>query len=312
MTADFMHKTVALKFRLGEFVFFSARFSGFVRDSVLAMAARECVEPDELAVLLREVDVVYTPSYPVGAQLPRLSAYGDAFRYVPVQYDRFYIEIKGSFEDYLGKFSSKTRSTLKRKARKFAEHSGGQIKCCEFVKPEEMLEFHKLARQVAELTYQERLLGGALPAGEKFCEEMQELSRNDRVRAYVLFCETQPIAYLYCPMTDGVLVYDFLGYDPSYSDWSPGTVLQYVVLERLFREGRNLVFDFTEGAGPHKALFATNCIPCGDIYYFRRSIRSILIVCLHALVVTLSRSVTGAAKLIGVKSWLKKLIRSKA
>jgi hypothetical protein len=35
-------------------------------------------------------------------------------RFVPVQYRRFYIEIKGDFDGYLANLSPKSRSTLRR------------------------------------------------------------------------------------------------------------------------------------------------------------------------------------------------------
>ena len=41
---------------------------------------------------------------------------------------------------------------------------------------------------------------------------------------------------------------------------SPGTVLQYLALESIFDEKVNSYFDFGEGEGDHKKMFATNFI----------------------------------------------------
>lgn len=312
MTASWTRRTISLTFRLGEFKVFSARLSAAVADVHFPLLPREVAIPSDGVAMLSEVDVLLMSSCPTATPLPRLSLTANGIRYVPLQYDHFYIDVSGSFEDYLGKFSSKTRSTLKRKLKKFAEVSGGQIEWREFSQPEDMTEFHRLARQVAIKTYQERVFGGGLPDNERFHEEMKQLSSHDCVRAYILFHATKPVAYLYCPIRNGILCYDFLGYDPDVGNLSPGTILQYLALERLFEKPVGSIFDFGEGAGSHKELFASNCVRCADVYYFRRSMHNILLVSFHAFLTALSNGVVKTTKALGIKSWLKKLIRSKS
>ncbi len=82
------------------------------------------------------------------------------------------------------------------------------------------------------------------------------MASTDSVRAYVLFLHGKAVAYLCCPVVNGVLLYSYLGYDPKHADLSPGTVLQYLVFESLFEEKRFRAFDFTEGQGEHKSSSA--------------------------------------------------------
>jgi hypothetical protein len=126
-------------------------------------------------------------SQPVQQTLPRLSVFPDAIRYIPSQYERFYIELEGSFAEYLNKFSSKSRWTLLQKIRKFAAFSRSQVDWRVYRTVKEIEEYYPLARQVSAATYQERLLNAGLPEQGEFRTETFALARLDRVRGYLLF-----------------------------------------------------------------------------------------------------------------------------
>jgi CelD/BcsL family acetyltransferase involved in cellulose biosynthesis len=185
------------------------------------------------------------------------------------EYARSYIDMARSFDDYLARFSGKTRSTLRRKRRKFEDAGGGMLDLREYRRPEDMDEFVHLALPLSQRTYQARLLDAGLPESETARAEMRELAWQDRVRAFLLFLKNKPVAYLYLPVTGETLVYAYLGYDPDHANLSPGTVLQMAALESLFAERRFRYFDFTEGEGAHKALFGTDSITCASFLLLR-------------------------------------------
>jgi CelD/BcsL family acetyltransferase involved in cellulose biosynthesis len=247
---------------------------------------------------------------PVAENLPRFTMASDSIRYVRAEYDHCYIHIQGSFAEYLQKFSPKTRSTLSRKVKKYAQFSGGQTVWREYSRPGEMEEAYELARVVSAKTYQERLLNAGLPTREEFRRNIEELSQNDAIRCWILFHQEKPVAYLWCPVVAGTLLYEHLGYDPEYSECSPGTVLQYLVLQKIFSERRFQFFDFGQGDGPHKRFFATSTIRSADIYHFRPRARHALLVGGHIGINALSRSIVGALDSVGLKSKIKSLFRS--
>ena len=185
------------------------------------------------------------------------------------EYSRSYIDMDCSYEDYLARFSGKTRSTLRRKRRKFETAGGGTLDLREYRRPEDMDEFVRLALPLSRKTYQARLLDAGLPESETARAEMRELAWQDRVRAFLLFLGGDPVAYLYLPVSGNTLVYAFLGYDPEHADLSPGTVLQMAALESMFAENRFRYFDFTEGEGAHKALFGTDSAQCASFLMLR-------------------------------------------
>jgi CelD/BcsL family acetyltransferase involved in cellulose biosynthesis len=218
--------------------------------------------------------------------------------------------MRQSFAEYKDKFSSKTRSTLNRKIRKYAEYCGGEISWRVYRTPEEMPEFFQLARAVSRITYQEKLLDAGLPDSEEFQHEMKRLAEQGQARGFILFHQERPVSYLYCPVDDGVLIYAFLGYDPEYMNYSVGTVLQWLALESLFEENEFRFFDFTEGQSEHKKLFATHSVQCANVFFLRSSLRNKFLLHSQKAFDDFSKSVGDMLHHLGIKTVVKKLMRS--
>lgn len=186
-------------------------------------------------------------------------------------YRRHYINMAGEFSDYMARFSAKTRSSLKRKRRKLVELADGVLDMEEFRTPSEVERFFAEAMPLSRRTYQSRLLDAGLPESDAARSAALELAAQDQLRAFLLRIKGNAIAYLYLPIKDATLIYAFLGYDPDFAQYSPGTVLQLQALERLFAEERYRYFDFTEGEGAHKALFGTDWVEACSFFLLRAS-----------------------------------------
>jgi len=172
-----------------------------------------------------------------------------------------------------------------------------------------MREFFQLARTVSKLTYQERLLNAGIPDSDVFLQQAEALAAENRVRAYVLFDDAKPVSYLYCPVNDGVLIYAYLGYDPEYRNMSVGTILQWLALEQLFAEACFKAFDFTEGEGDHKRLFATHERQCANVVFVKKTLRNMAIVHGHLYMETLSKRLGGLSEKFGLKTKIKRILR---
>ncbi|WP_086608493.1 GNAT family N-acetyltransferase [Erythrobacter donghaensis] len=179
-------------------------------------------------------------------------------------YRRHYIDMGGSFADYLAGFSGKTRSTLRRKAKRLAEVPGGYSVTAHRT-PAEIEAFLAAALPLSARTYQARLLDAGLPDTPAARRAMLEGAEAGRMRAFLLHADGQPVAYLSLPVVGETLVYAHLGYDPDWARLSVGTVLQMEALEQLFAETRFRWFDFTEGEGAHKAMFGTHWAECTSL-----------------------------------------------
>ena len=192
-------------------------------------------------------------------------------------YRRHYIAMDGTFEEYLARFSGKTRSTLRRKARKFAEADGGELDVRPYRSRDEVAQFLDLALPLSAKTYQSRLLDAGLPDSETAREDMLDRAEAGNMRCFLLFLAGEPVAYLALPVEGQTLVYAHLGYDPAHAALSSGTVLQMEALRMLFAEERFRYFDFTEGEGAHKALFGTDSVACCSFILLRTTLANRLL-----------------------------------
>lgn len=179
-------------------------------------------------------------------------------------YRRHFIDMEPGFDSYMAQFSGKTRSTLRRKAKKLGEDAGGYA-VSEHRTPAEIEAFLAAALPLSARTYQARLLDAGLPDSPAARRAMLEAAEADRMRAFLLHAGGAPVAYLSLPVAGSTLVYAHLGYDPNWARLSVGTVLQMDALERLFAEQRYRWFDFTEGDGAHKAMFGTGSAACSSL-----------------------------------------------
>lgn len=220
--------------------------------------------------------------------------------FVRQRYRRSYARLDLDFDAYLGGFSAKSRSTCRRKLKKLAERSGGALDLRCYRTEDEIGVFYEQARAVSATTYQERLLDSGLPAGEEALKAMRALARADRARGWLLFLDGAPIAYLWAPAEGFTLIYAHLGHDPDFAEHSPGTVLQLDAMRQLMAEKAFRLFDFTEGEGQHKSLFATGGVDCVDLLLVRPTVGNLLAA--YALTgfdraVALAKRVLGASAL---------------
>lgn len=268
-----MTAAITLPLRIG------ARTVGTIRRRLLRVplsleAGRAGLAPP-LPPLPEEADGYLLTALPAAAQAEVEASRPELKPFVRQRYRRSYASLEGSFNAYLGSFSSKTRSTLKRKLRKLNEASGGALDVRSFSAPDQVDEFHRHARAVSATTYQEKLLGAGLPEGEAALEEMRALAARGAMRGWLLFLNGKPISYLYAPAEGTTLIYAYLGYNPDFADLSPGTMLQLEAMRELMEEGRFTLFDFTEGEGQHKKQFGTGSVDCIDLLLVRPTLANL-------------------------------------
>jgi CelD/BcsL family acetyltransferase involved in cellulose biosynthesis len=298
-----------LTYRIGEIAVFRKQFRALtLRTHFFDLTDDPAEPPPPFDRFQTGIEAIVTRSHPVPGPLPVLTARDDVLRYVVALYTRYYTDLAGDFDGYLGKFSAKSRGTLRRKVKRFIE-LGGDCEMRAYSRPDEMEQFHGRARAVSALTYQERLLDAGIPAEPEFLEELISLAASDSVRAYVLFLHGTAIAYLCCLSNNRVLLYSYLGYDPKHAELSPGTVLQYLAFQSLFAEQRFRALDFTEGQGEHKKFFATHQTLCADICYFPDSVSTQFWIGLHRAFDRTSVAAAAMLAKVGLKARLKRLLR---
>lgn len=262
------------------------------------------LEPGTVGYLLRGV--------PLSGPRPLFERRDGFCIYTPHRYRRYFVDLRQSFADYEQGLRAKSRSTIRRKVKKFAGFCGGEIDFRVYRRPEEMAAFHEHARQVSAITYQEKLLDAGLPDDPGFADTLRQRAAHDGVRAYLLFHDGRPISYLLLTATDDLLAYDFLGFDPAYRDWSIGTVLHWLALQDLLAEQRFRMLDFTEGEGQQKRQFGTGAVDCANIYCIRYTARTVVLLRLHAGMDRLAAAAGSLAARLGLHARIRRLMRGQA
>jgi hypothetical protein len=260
-------------------------------------------------LLQSNVKAIYLPSFCAPERLPRLCFRKKSVRYVPWQGGRYYVDLDGTFQEYLRRFKAKSRKNLTRSVRIIAEASCGTIDFREYRHVGDMSAFYAEASQITKKTYQHRLLKSGLPQTEDFCRRLVELAGLGRVRGYILFFRKSPVAFAYCTVQDDVLTYQIIGYDPAFQQYSPGTVLLHCILDRIFSERRFRVFDFGTGEASYKSFFSTDAAPSAVVYELAYTPKNLVFLGVHLAASLTSSATAKILSAFGTKDYVKKFFR---
>jgi Acetyltransferase (GNAT) domain len=303
-----VEKSTRLRFVFAGSVLYTVNFRAVLLDAPFThVRGEDCTLPPPPAEFPHGVEVARIHSCPIAPTERAITVLPGVIRYVSAQYRHFYIDLTGSFADYVQKFSSKSRSTLKRKVRRFFESAGTSQALREFSRPEEMGEFHRLALALSRKTYQHRMLDAGIPDEPEFGRTLEALARRDQVRGFILLSGDKPVSYALCVATDTTLTLDKTGFDPDFSHCHPGTVLTYLAIERLFGD-RFRTYDFGSGDFGYKQFYSTGNIWCADILYLERTLRNRVVVYTHHGLNCFSEGLKSFLDRLGLKARIKKLL----
>ena len=298
-------RSIPFNYRLGRLTLFQLRLPLFVIE----------FEPGALSVPLRVI-VLPDPGQSRGYLIKGLPVTDDGdlafgrsgwFSRIIRKYSLYSIDLTETYDSYMKKFSSDTRRKFKRRLRDFQILSGGTLKWKEYRSRAELEEFLPLAMQVSKKTYQERLLNAGLPDTQIFRDATLAQAELGEVRGFLLFVQETPVSYALMPVVGTRVVYSYIGYDPEFRDYSPGTVLELLAIQQLFADPAVKMLDFTEGRGPHKQIFATHCTHCADVVILRRELSNSIAMSSHALVQQVAGGIGTLLSAIGIKRHVHKL-----
>jgi len=299
----------SLGFYLGDKRLFSRQYSLYACDVGLTKHT-ELVDIIENKPTLRDSQDGYMiRSLPVEQAPRRLEFEGSFIRYTPSISKRYYAQLDTDYDTYLKSFSPKTRSTIRRKVKKFSEYSNGGMSFKEYKTATEVDAFFKIAAPLSSKTYQENLLEAGLPTSDSYKQKIMLEASANKVRAYLLFHDDKAVAYLFLTASGDTLLYSYLGYDPGYMKWSVGTVLNWLALESLFAEQVFSILDFTDGESQQKQIFSTGSITCANTFLIRKSVLNQLVLIIHIGVDSFSRELGNLLSKLGLKAKIRKLMR---
>lgn len=252
----------------------------------LRLISNPFVVQPELHISLRKAVAmgcqgVVNSAVPVGRRFATIRFEHGALRYAARYGDRYVVDLAGSFAEYIKKFSKKSRGNLQRTVKKVVGANGGSADIRECKTPSEMMSFRDIAISISHQSYKTEI-GRGFQEDDGFARQLEIEAGAGGVRGYVLMIDGEAAAYAFCRIDHDVIVYKHIGYGDQFAQYSPGTALLYLMLERLFneREFRLLDFEGTEYYA-YKEFFSTRAIRCARVVWFRPTIRNVALVTAH-------------------------------
>lgn len=213
--------------------------------------------------------------------------------------ERLKIQLPRTSAEYFGKFSSKTRNTFRRKEKKL-----GNIRVVRCSTADQVPDFLRDAHQISVNTWQTEQFGLRVRNDASDLAQFTFLASQGALRAYLLYQDDTPMAFIIGNQHRGLYRYEEVGFDRKYFSLSPGQTLLIKVLDDMFADNTPECFDFGMGDADYKRMFANVETKAGNIWLVPPGIQG------RSLVAYLngSRSLRQCGrKLIQVVGWYRKL-----
>jgi hypothetical protein len=230
-----------------------------VTAELLRVAFAHVAESQAGFLLIEDLDEA-SPAFKVLKQC--LPAGWMTFRHAGVQ-PRRRIQLPDSCDQYWSKFSGKTRSTFRRKLKKF-----GQTRLDRITEIEQIPAFLEAAHAISRETWQTRQFGLRVRHDDHTLEQFATLARLRMLRCYLWHVNDEPVAFTIGNQDHGCFHYEEVGYRPEHARFSPGQMMLIQMIDDLIQHDRPEWFDFGGGDADYKQLFATHESASGTVWLF--------------------------------------------
>lgn len=315
-----------LQFQLGEITYYRRPLTRFDLWSgpVIAGTPKESEAWREAALgFLNAVKQHLSPPFEViGIEgLPVNSAFHQLLRHDPEIGQSFLlVEQGGSFEHqvidlpptldaYLEDADKRSKKSLAHRQRRLLRDFADDVEVTCFEHVDDVPAFLDHVQEVAEKTDRQRPLGLDMRDRDVVETKLGFVARKNWLRSYVLFCSGRPVAFLIGYQYGRCFYHIDVGFDPEYSQWSVGSMLQVEVVEDLYaRDHRPELLDFSASFGDQKARLGHRDQKEINLLLLPRTLRHAILATAYKRLDGLSNLAVSAADQISVKQTLKKTI----
>jgi hypothetical protein len=225
-------------------------------------------------------------------------------------YQHQFAELPPSFAEYERRLGRRSRHSLRYSQKKLSEQLDGAIEIRRFSDPAEVAGFLAAARAVSQKTYQWNLLKLGLRDAAALTAQLTLAAEHGWLRSYILYCGTDPTAFMLGYQYRGVYHYIDVGYDPAWAKWSVGSILQIEMIKDLLGAADPPDrIDFSTGYGHHKARFSNRSRQEVNLLLLPPGWRSHALAGAYRIGCAIDRRATALADALGVKAKLKRWLR---
>ncbi|WP_019571937.1 GNAT family N-acetyltransferase [Thioalkalivibrio sp. ALMg3] len=219
-------------------------------------------------------------------------------------------DLPGTFDAYLGSLPRKARQDIRRSERRFNEHFGQSARLDVLSRPEEITAFLDTVEPVSARTYQSRLLGLGVKRGHWIERMLQAAAERGYARCYGLFVDQKLVAWRVGFVFQGTYFSHHIGYDPDWSEWHPGIVLQARTLQDLCSLSPTIQrVDMLHGDNAAKRKLSNQSRREGKFYLFPRNVRGTLFYTSLGSFNRLSDTLSALAARLKFKDRIRRVLR---
>jgi CelD/BcsL family acetyltransferase involved in cellulose biosynthesis len=181
------------------------------------------------------------------------------------------LKIHEDFEKYLMTFPGERRGKIRRRVRKLDKDMKEPVRMVRVTTPAQVPEFLAQVEKVSAISWQGTRLQQVVKDAPEERAKLMRQAEHGWLRSYLLYVGERCIAFVIGAQESGIFYYERIGYDPSLSQYAPGIVLFYKIVEDLHAHDRPSWLDFGTGDNNYKRLYGTESFDCVDVYLLRRS-----------------------------------------
>jgi hypothetical protein len=319
--APFSRGVKTLRFGIGELTLYRRRIPSLTLLHGVTLTISESERSkliwnlfNELASRSQQERAIFIEGLPLESPLfsvvIRLNERGWIVTQLGEAYEHYFANLPQTFQDYERQLGSRSRQSLRYSKRKLVEHLGAAVRVRRFVTKDEVGDFVAAAQAISQKTYQWNLLGLGLRDTASLTARLNLAASHGWMRSYLLYCGNEAVAFMLGFVYRGVYHYMDVGYDPSWSKWSVGSILQMEVIEDLLSETDHPdQFDFSTGFGLHKARFGNYSRKEINILLLRRDPYNRCLSYLYTIINYIDKRASSIADALNVKTRLKKRLR---
>lgn len=170
------------------------------------------------------------------------------------------IAFESSFDDYMAGMSKKTRYNLRRSVKLFADKTGSDPQLVKVDREQDVESFFTQLDEIYQLTWQAKTFGYSPRATSTTIAHHKNLARNGILRSYLLVSDSKAVAFIRGYQYLGKYYFEEIGYDADWRALQPGTVLNLLAIEDMFKGNPPDTLDFGYGENDYKRILGnTEC-----------------------------------------------------
>jgi len=197
--------------------------------------------------------------------------------------------LPGSSEEFYSGLSSHKRKDFRQIFKQVARDFSGQVRVDRCDSPAGLDRALQVVEEIASKTWQRQFGGGFTAADVSLTELLRTEAKNGWLRVYTLYVGQKPCAFWIGAVYQGTFYNDFVGYDPAYARYSPGTYLFLRIVEELCSSGvKEIDFGFSDEE--YKKRFANWTWQGSNVYLYAPTRRGVTLSAMKLITTSLNES----------------------